>query len=89
MDPDDLAQYFPSFLWVLRDFALRLEDAQGNTLTQKDYLERSLQEQNGMSDAIEAKNRVRRLVRQFFQDRDCHTVVRPVEEEKLLQTLNE
>ena len=84
MDPDELAEYFPSFLWVLRDFALRLEDDQGNMLTQKDYLEKSLTDVPGMSDAIEAKNRVRRLVRQFFQDRDCHTVVRPAEDEKLL-----
>ena len=87
MDPDELSTYFPSFLWVLRDFSLRLEDADGNMLTQNDYLERSLQEQNGISDAIEAKNRVRRLVKQFFSDRDCHTVVRPVEDEKMLQTL--
>ena len=42
-----------------------------------------------MSDAIEQKNRVRRLVRQFFQDRDCHTLVRPIEEEKQLQKLND
>lgn len=82
MDPDELAQYFPSFLWVLRDFALRLEDEQGNTLTQKGYLEKSLEEQAGLSDAVEAKNKVRRLVRQFFADRDCHTIVRPIEDER-------
>jgi hypothetical protein len=50
----------------------------------KKYLENSLQEQKGMSDAIAAKNRIRRLVSQFFQDRDCHTLVRPVEEESQL-----
>ncbi len=33
MDPEEMAQYFPSFLWVLRDFALRLEDMQGNAIT--------------------------------------------------------
>ena len=42
-----------------------------------------------MSDAIEQKNRVRRLVRHFFQDRDCHTIVRPIEEEKKLQMLSD
>jgi Guanylate-binding protein, N-terminal domain len=25
-DPDELAEYFPSFLWILRDFALKLVD---------------------------------------------------------------
>ena len=29
-DPDEVAQYFPSFLWVVRDFSLRLLDSYGN-----------------------------------------------------------
>ena len=41
-DADEMAQYFPSFLWILRDFALRLEDADGYTITMKQYLENSL-----------------------------------------------
>ena len=62
MDGDEMAQYFPSFLWILRDFSLRLEDSNGYEITMKQYLENSLQEQKGMSDAIEAKNRIRRLI---------------------------
>ena len=49
----------------------------------------SLQEHNGISDAVEEKNRVRRLVKSFFADRDCHTVVRPIEDERQLQGLND
>jgi hypothetical protein len=77
-----MAQYFPSFLWILRDFALRLEDSEGYSITMKQYLENSLHEQKGISDAIEAKNRIRRLITQFFHDRDCHTLVRPIEDEQ-------
>mmetsp|Transcript_1342 Transcript_1342/g.1742 ORF Transcript_1342/g.1742 Transcript_1342/m.1742 type:complete len:103 (+) Transcript_1342:293-601(+) len=33
VDADEMAQYFPSFLWILRDFALRLEDNEGNIIT--------------------------------------------------------
>ena len=62
MDADEMAEYFPSFLWILRDFALRLEDSEGYSITQKQYLENSFTEQKGMSDAIEAKNRIRRLI---------------------------
>ena len=29
-DPDELAKYFPSFMWIVRDFALRLIDTFGN-----------------------------------------------------------
>lgn len=48
----------------------------------------SLKDQKGTSDAAEKKNRIRRLVRSFFKERDCFTLVRPVEEESMLQSLN-
>lgn len=88
-DPDELAEYFPSFLWILRDFALRLIDQDGNNISSKQYLENSLKEQKGVSDAIENKNRIRRLIKHFFKDRDCSTLVRPIEDEKQLQNLNQ
>ena len=86
-DPEEVQKYFPSFLWVVRDFSLRLLDNQGNSISQKQYLESALQPQKGNSDAIEQKNRIRRMIKQFFKDRDCFTMVRPVENEKDLQNL--
>ena len=86
-DPEDIQKYFPSFLWVVRDFSLRLIDTYGNTINQKQYLENSLQPQKGSSDAVEQKNRIRRMIQMFFKDRDCFTMVRPVENEKELQNL--
>ena len=68
---EDIAQYFPAFMWVLRDFALQLKDHQGNQITQKEYLENSLREQKGSSDSVEKKNRIRRLIQHFFKERDC------------------
>lgn len=41
-DPDEIAKYFPSFLWVVRDFSLRLLDQMGNQLTSKEYFENAL-----------------------------------------------
>jgi Guanylate-binding protein, N-terminal domain len=46
-----------------------------------------LKEQKGNSENIEKKNKIRRLIVNFFKDRDCYTMVRPTEEEKDLQTL--
>jgi hypothetical protein len=86
-DPEALAKMFPSFLWVLRDFALKLVDTDGNTLSPKQYLESALREQKGCSEATESKNRLRRLLSHFFPERDCCTLVRPTEQEKNLQTL--
>lgn len=39
-----VSQYMPNFLWVLRDFALDLEDEEGNPITSNQYLERCLAE---------------------------------------------
>lgn len=82
---EDPANHFPSFLWIIRDFALQIVDQQGNRISQKDYLEKALELQKGVSDSIESKNRIRRLMKHFFKDRDCTTLVRPVESEKDLQ----
>ena len=82
-----MAEYFPAFLWVLRDFALQLVDADGNEINQKTYLENALKDVKGLSDAVENKNRVRRMIRHFFKERDCFTMVRPMEDERMLQNL--
>lgn len=81
-DVDEMSKYFPSFLWVVRDFSLKLIDQQNNAITSKQYFENALREQKGTSDAVEKKNRIRRLISNFFQDRDCYTIVRPTEEER-------
>lgn len=88
VDPEEMAQHFPSFLWVVRDFALKLVDTSGHKISPKEYLENSLNPQKGVSDAVESKNRVRRLIKHFFRERDCSTMVRPLENEKDLQRLN-
>ena len=38
----EFAQFFPHFLWVVRDFSLILEDESGSSFSSKTYLERSL-----------------------------------------------
>ncbi|CDW82930.1 guanylate-binding n-terminal domain containing protein [Stylonychia lemnae] len=86
-DIDELASIFPTFLWVLRDFTLKLVDSEGNRISSKQYLENALKEQKGCSEAIEQKNRIRRLLKHFFQERDCCTLIRPTEKEKDLQDL--
>ena len=69
LDVDEVADYFPSFLWVIRDFSLKLEDASGNAITSREYLENALTPQKGVSDSIEAKNRIRKLLKHFFKDK--------------------
>ena len=75
-------------MWIIRDFALKLIDGVGNKITQKEYLEKALELQKGVSDLVEQKNRVRRLLKMFFRERDCMTLVRPTESEKDIQNLS-
>ena len=84
---EELAKYFPNLLWLLRDFSLKLEDTNGNVITEKQYLENALKELNGYSNTIEEKNRVRNLIRAYFPERDCYVMVRPTEDEQDLQNL--
>ena len=84
---EELAEYFPALLWLLRDFSLKLEDINGNAITEKQYLEKALENVSGNNEIIEEKNRVRKLIRTYFPERDCFTMVRPVENEKDLQNL--
>ena len=84
---EELAKYFPNLLWLLRDFSLKLEDTNGNVITEKQYLENALKELNGYTNTIEEKNRVRNLIRAYFPERDCYVMVRPTEDEQDLQNL--
>ena len=84
---EELAEYFPTLLWLLRDFSLKLEDKDGNIITEKQYLDNALEDLAGNSDIIEEKNRVRSLIRNYFKEKDLFVMVRPVEEESDLQNL--
>jgi hypothetical protein len=53
----------------------------------QEYLDNALREIKGFSEKIVGKNRIRAMIRAFFEDRDCFPLVRPVEDEGLLQNL--
>eukprot|EP01050_Picozoa_sp_SAG11_P027172 SAG11_NODE_6776_length_1251_cov_1.041667_1_plen_136_part_10 len=74
-------------MWVLRDFALRLEDKQGNRISEQQYLEQSLTREVGMSPGVMAGNRIRMQLTSFFTERDCVGLPRPVTDEKGLAQL--
>lgn len=79
-----MAEHFPSFLWVLRDFMLELKDINGNEMTSSAYLEDCLAPIKGRTD----KNELRQTITSVFSKRDCVALVRPVLNEKTLQNLN-
>ena len=85
-NPEELSFLFPSFLWVLRDFSLQLIDENGNDISSKEYLEKILE---GNKNANDPKNKIRKLIKTYFKDRDCFTMIRPLMNEGQLQNLED
>eukprot|EP01138_Halocafeteria_seosinensis_P005506 gb/GECG01005628.1/.p1 GENE.gb/GECG01005628.1/~~gb/GECG01005628.1/.p1 ORF type:complete len:782 (+),score=159.58 gb/GECG01005628.1/:1-2346(+) len=82
----EFSQFFPHFLWVVRDFSVKLE-RNGKKISAREYLEEALRPEDSSSESAEQKNAVRLLLRNFFPERDCITMVRPVNDEKQLARL--
>ena len=83
-DSTRLSEHFPSFLWLLRDFVLELRDENMNPITASQYLESALKEQPGFNEKTEDRNRIRKLIKSFFPNRYCFTLVRPSDDENTL-----
>lgn len=79
---------FPSLLWLVRDFALRLVDEKGFPISPNEYLENALRPQKGTSELAQRKNSIRKELTTFFRDRDCFTLIRPVDDEAKLQDMS-
>lgn len=82
------ASEYPAFLWVVRDFALQLQNSDGAVISSSEYLEDALKDCDASHPTAPAKNRVRSSLRDFFPDRDCFTMVRPCTLENQLQSLD-
>ena len=87
-DPDEFGAVFPPFLWVLRDFALQLNDKSGNPISERQYLEESLKREIGFDEAVTSRNRIRMMLTAFFQQRDCVGLQRPLIDELQLAQLS-
>ena len=82
-----LAEHFPSFLWVVRDFTLRLE-RNGREIDDRQYLDEALKPQKDVQKNGSSRNEIRKLLTTFFKSRDCLTLVRPAEDEAMLRNLS-
>jgi ribonuclease P protein component len=82
----------PKFTWVVRDFSLQLVDDEEQEISSNAYLERALSENVSVSKTnkdAEAKNEIRRHLKQFFPERECCCLIRPIVKEEYLQNLNQ
>uniref|UniRef100_A0A674BLD3 Guanylate-binding protein 1-like n=1 Tax=Salmo trutta TaxID=8032 RepID=A0A674BLD3_SALTR len=69
-------QFFPNFVWTVRDFTLQLE-IDGGEITPDQYLENSLQLKKGYGKKINDYNVPRECIRNFFPSRKCFVFPSP------------
>ncbi|XP_068320785.1 uncharacterized protein [Pyrus communis] len=84
----EIGQFSPIFVWLLRDFYLDLSEESGK-ITPRDYLELALKPVEDRRRDVVAKNEIRASIRALFPDRECFTLVRPLNNEHDLQRLDE
>eukprot|EP00826_Nyctotherus_ovalis_P047029 TRINITY_DN5361_c0_g1_i1.p2 TRINITY_DN5361_c0_g1~~TRINITY_DN5361_c0_g1_i1.p2 ORF type:complete len:468 (-),score=136.33 TRINITY_DN5361_c0_g1_i1:233-1636(-) len=91
-DLEEYSHYFPYFMWVVRDFALKLVNTEQQTVTDRQYLENALRpvDPEGAADVdqVASKNEIRGKLTTFFKERDCITLVRPLSDEKALREID-
>ena len=76
MDVKTLTDYYPHFIWVLRDFSHE------KPINIKEYFEQAL------GDGVDSKkNEFREIIKSNFKKRDCFVLCSPIQDENKLKNL--
>ncbi|XP_053547045.1 guanylate-binding protein 1 [Bombina bombina] len=79
-DEDESAEYkrtFPSFVWCIRDFSLKLEQDK-RPITEDEYLQNSLKLKKGVGKTVSDFNLPRECIKHFFHTHKCFVFEQPV-----------
>ena len=89
IDKDELlTELSPKFIWIIRDFMLeKVHPETGQEISSKEYLELCLKNKRCGKGAKD-NNIIRQNIIKYFPERDCVTLVRPVDNEEDLKRLN-
>uniref|UniRef100_F6XDZ9 GB1/RHD3-type G domain-containing protein n=1 Tax=Monodelphis domestica TaxID=13616 RepID=F6XDZ9_MONDO len=80
----DFVNFFPDFVWTLRDFTLELQ-FNGQPITSDEYLEKALKLKEGTSNEVSMFNLPRQCIHQFFPKKKCFIFEQPTSGKKLAQ----
>ena len=89
IDKDELlTELSPKFIWIIRDFTLeKIHPETGQEISSKEYLELCLKNKR-CGKGSKDNNVIRQNIIKFFPERDCVTLVRPIDSEDDLKKLN-
>ena len=68
----ELNQFMPYLIWILQNSEIKLEDKNGNTITEKQYMDNALKIVNSTYDIIEENNRIKNDIKNYFKERECY-----------------
>ena len=72
---NELNDFLPKLFWILFSSNIKLEDKNGNTITEKQYMDNCLKIINSTNDHVEEINRIKTGIRNYFKDRECFTLM--------------
>ncbi|XP_041425598.1 guanylate-binding protein 1-like [Xenopus laevis] len=84
----EFKRFFPSFIWCVRDFTLKLEK-KDVPITEDQYLLDALELKNGVSKRVQDYNLPRRCIQHYFHSHKCFVFDRPASTSDSLQRLEE
>ncbi|XP_035664227.1 guanylate-binding protein 1-like [Branchiostoma floridae] len=86
-DVSAFREFFPDFLWLLRDVALKMEDDDGKEMTPTEYLVTKVL--NGNPNAFEESksDKVGRAILTFFPSVECAILVRPSGDTEVMKNI--
>ncbi|XP_066511735.1 guanylate-binding protein 1-like isoform X2 [Hoplias malabaricus] len=90
-ETSQFVQFFPKFIWTVRDFILELEIEKKGRVTEDQYLDFALQLKKGIGKKISDYNLPRECIRNYFPSRKCFVFPLPATQDKMshLESLDE
>ena len=68
---NELSKFLPNLIWILLNNNIKMEDKNGNTITEKQYMENCLNIIDSNNEDIEEKNRIKEWIKKYFKEREC------------------
>ena len=83
----EISQYFPHFIWLLRDVSLiTSDDGEGGEMDPTDYIKKKVLSRS-KSFKTDKSDEVGRAIITFFPDIECKTLPTPHSDEKIMQSI--
>ncbi|XP_017350941.1 guanylate-binding protein 1 [Ictalurus punctatus] len=84
-EDSQFVQFFPNFIWTVRDFSLELVIEKKGRVTEDEYLDFALQLKKGLSKKDTNYNLPRQCIRNYFPTRKCFVFPFPAFQDKMVQ----